>query len=157
MKKVCNYCKKEFNGRKENKYCSRICRNKGRTVTEETRNKFSVFHSTRRRNPRSVETKQKISMAFTKDKEFIGFRKNELERLRRSEEYEKWRVSVYERDSYSCVLCHKIGGYLEAHHIKSFAKFPEVRFDINNGITVCKYCHSKIDKHRRIGEHNENK
>ncbi len=34
-----------------------------------------------------------------------------------------------------------------AHHIKSFTKHPLLRFDINNGIAICKECHKK--EHRK--------
>ena len=40
--------------------------------------------------------------------------------------------------------CNKPSHDLNAHHIKQWSKYPDLRFDINNGITLCKKCHSKI-------------
>lgn len=65
----------------------------------------------------------------------------EQTKIRNSDEYLKWRIAVFERDGYTCVVCRKVGVYLEAHHIKEFSKYPELRLDINNGITLCKDCH----------------
>lgn len=78
-----------------------------------------------------------------------GFTTNELTRLRRSAKYSTWRSEVMERDKYTCQHCGASGVYLEVHHMKSFAKHPELRFEIDNGLTVCIPCHGIIDKKRK--------
>jgi hypothetical protein len=57
-------------------------------------------------------------------------------------EYKKWRENVFIRDNYTCQLCKKYGVYLEAHHIMKWSCFPDRRFDINNGATLCADCHN---------------
>lgn len=65
--------------------------------------------------------------------------------LRETAEARDWRRSVYERDSYTCQHCgDSRGGNLNAHHIKSFALYPELRYELSNGITLCEPCHQKV-------------
>lgn len=64
--------------------------------------------------------------------------------LKHSEEYIKWRYEVYRNDNYTCQICGAKGKRIEAHHIKKFSDFPELRFDIKNGITLCFNCHRQI-------------
>lgn len=59
-----------------------------------------------------------------------------------------WRIGVYKRDYYTCQMCGKHGGKLHAHHIKSWKDFPELRFDLDNGITLCAECHRKTFKRK---------
>jgi len=59
-----------------------------------------------------------------------------------------WRESVLKRDNYICQKC-GLTSNLEAHHIKEFARYPDLRFDINNGLTVCKPCHKEIHKRKK--------
>ncbi len=66
-------------------------------------------------------------------------------KIRNSTKYKIWRKAVFERDNYTCILCFKMGGYLEADHIKPFSLFPELRFEIDNGRTLCKPCHKETD------------
>lgn len=65
--------------------------------------------------------------------------------IRNSLEMKIWREKVFERDNYTCQFCNKKGGNLNADHIKQFAYFPELRFKISNGRTLCKECHKKTD------------
>lgn len=73
-----------------------------------------------------------------------GGKTNETMRLRNSSAYKTWRNAVFERDNYICVICGKRGGQLEADHIKQFALFPELRFEVSNGRTLCRNCHLKV-------------
>jgi hypothetical protein len=62
-------------------------------------------------------------------------------------EYREWRTSVFKRDNYACQKCGVVKCYLQAHHIKSWAKYPELRYEITNGITLCRDCHKTIRKY----------
>jgi hypothetical protein len=67
-----------------------------------------------------------------------------------SPEYKRWRKAVFERDNYTCKHCgarsaKEKGVWLEADHIKPFAYFPELRFTLSNGRTLCRECHKKTD------------
>jgi len=72
---------------------------------------------------------------------------SENSRLRHSIESRIWRDAVFARDDHTCQHCHKRGGELNAHHIKSFSEHQELRFDVSNGITLCEPCHRAV--HRR--------
>jgi len=75
----------------------------------------------------------------------------ERELIRKSIEYIEWRKSVFETGKYTCIKCGQVGGYLEAHHVFSFDKNVEVRFDIKNGIVFCKHCHTSFHKEYGFG------
>lgn len=62
--------------------------------------------------------------------------------LRRKPEYIAWRNAVFARDDYKCRDCgDDRGGNLRAHHHKPIADFPELAYDIGNGVTLCHPCH----------------
>lgn len=70
---------------------------------------------------------------------------SEHARIRSSAQYVAWRNSVYERDNYTCQDCGMRGGYLHAHHVKPFSSYPELRFEVSNGLTLCADCHKFTD------------
>lgn len=70
--------------------------------------------------------------------------KHEYERsMRYGKAAQDWRKAIFERDDYTCQHCHIRGTYLEADHIKPFAFFPALRFELSNGRTLCRPCHDK--------------
>ena len=87
--------------------------------------------------------------------------------------YVRWRDAVMARDNYTCVLCGKQGGRLEAHHIKKWNDHPELRYNITNGVVLCQNpCHANkvtgneeayeelfkthVAKQKRIKQHKNN-
>lgn len=60
--------------------------------------------------------------------------------LRETHEYREWRLSVFERDGYKCLLCGSKKN-IHAHHIERWADNVEKRLIISNGATLCKACH----------------
>ena len=96
----------------------------------------------------STETRMKLSKSL---KAYWGPRVDtdkqiEYHRIRHSVEYKLWREAVFERDGYICIWCgDNRGGNLNADHIKPFSSFPELRFAIDNGRTLCEPCHKTTD------------
>lgn len=70
----------------------------------------------------------------------------EIRRIRNSTEYKVWRLAVFERDGFRCQMpqCDQEERYLHAHHTKTFSERPDLRFDVSNGVTLCKTCHNGI-------------
>jgi len=93
----------------------------------------------------SKETRQKLSRIFKGEKSHFwkGGISPINERIRKSAKYKEWRKQIFKRDNYVCQECSKKlkGRGSNAHHIKPFVKYPKLRFDINNGLTLCRKCH----------------
>ena len=75
--------------------------------------------------------------------------KDIIKLLKGSIEYKQWRTKVFNRDNFTCRICEQKGGKLDPHHIKPFSVFIEYRFDIDNGLTLCRKCHKKTDSYGR--------
>ena len=74
----------------------------------------------------------------------------ERTKVRNSLEMKLWRTAIFERDHYTCSWCGAKNGngkrvVLHADHIRPFCSFPDLRFSIENGRTLCVSCHRKTD------------
>jgi 5-methylcytosine-specific restriction endonuclease McrA len=66
--------------------------------------------------------------------------------------YVEWRKTVFERDDYTCQHCQQRGGALQAHHIRSWSKYPDLRYEVENGVTLCIACHKIANHEQRLAE-----
>lgn len=70
--------------------------------------------------------------------------------IRLSYDYSHWRKEVFNRDDFTCQECGVRGVFLHAHHIKSFAEHSALRLEVDNGITLCKECHTMIHSKKKL-------
>jgi hypothetical protein len=86
----------------------------------------------------------------------------ERDAYRATIEYKDFIKTVFIRDKMKCVICGikrkriKNGrgknNNLTVHHKKSWKDYPELRYDINNGVTLCKGCHSRVHNPKKYIE-----
>lgn len=156
--KQCEICLKEVYIQKYRlktfRFCSPKCRGKyGASLTVKGRfvkggKGFTGKHT--------EETKRKVSESRrgkamgAKNPSWKGGVTPEIKKIRKSFEYKLWRKAVFERDNWACVWCgnrQSAGNKVILHgdHIKPFALYPELRFAIDNGRTLCQPCHRTTD------------
>ncbi len=113
-------------------------------MTPGVRKKISNSHKGRKKS-----LSHRISMSLARQGEKSHRWKGGIskihKRIRHSIEFKLWREAVFERDNYTCRFCGWRGGILHPDHIKPFAYFPELRFSIDNGRTLCVDCHKNTD------------
>lgn len=94
----------------------------------------------REKHPRWIEDRTKIKGYWTE---------------RDNPEYKQWRKHVWLRDNFKCKIANpNCKGRIEAHHILAWRDFPELRYQVNNGITLCQFHHpKKVDEEKRLQVH----
>jgi hypothetical protein len=102
---------------------------------------------TGKRIPKETRIRMSESKKGSKSYCWLGGKTKLNQIIRNSVQNKLWRESVFSRDDFTCICCKRRGIRLQAHHIKQFAFYPELRFDVNNGITLCKDCHNKDGVH----------
>lgn len=154
----CIVCGTEFKGNKynSNKFCSRECYEKEHSI----KNKIRICPTCNKNFiAKSSEDKYCSRQCYDLDRHMPKKEKHwnwkggiSVENDNRdSAEYKQWRLAVYERDNYTCKQCgSKIK--INAHHIKSWKDYPNLRYDVKNGITLCEKCH--INYHKIYGYKN---
>ncbi len=114
----------------------------GRVFSDETKLKMSIYAKNR-----TKEHLEKLSKANSgsNGSNWRGGISPVNERIRKTGIYYRWRKSVLERDNYTCIFCNNNNAKLQVDHIKPFALFPELRFELSNGRTLCVDCHRRTD------------
>jgi hypothetical protein len=142
--KNCFKCKKEFSkpyncSKKEwitTKYCSHSCANSINSLG----NKRSLG------KPSSRKGKKMLDKRGINHPNWKGGKGGERHMAMGQIEYILWRTAVLVRDNYTCQMCLKRGSQdIEVDHIKPWALYPELRYAIDNGRTLCVPCHRSTD------------
>jgi 5-methylcytosine-specific restriction endonuclease McrA len=94
----------------------------------------------------SETTKEKLSNAAKErtGKRNPNYRHGQYKRRAKDfliTEFSPIRKSAFERDSYTCNFCNKVGGDLHAHHKIPYWVCKEAYLDVENLITCCENCH----------------
>lgn len=120
--------------------------------SEESRRKMRLAKIGKKRKPFTIQQRINMGLARKGDKcwNWKGGISPESRIIRNSIEYKLWREAVFERDNYTCIWCGVRSGNgkrvtLNADHIKPFSQYPELRFAIDNGRTLCVDCHKTTD------------
>lgn len=157
-RKFCPVCNEHVNW--NNKiYCSKKCSTigkKGKKFTDS--HKQALSNAKKGKKPKHLYTPEIINKISNSLKgkpqpwnrgenhpNYIdgGKEKYERQKAMGRVEYKNWRREVFSRDNFTCKICQKKGGRLNADHIKPWALFPENRYDVDNGRTLCVSCHRK--------------
>lgn len=160
VERVCQFCGKDFMVRKNRgagKFCNYECSVGFRVGklnyvrTDEIKNKIRKSMMGKKPSKEAIEKMRiKLKGMFVKEKNpnWKGGITPVNLLIRQSTEYQDWRLAVYIRDDFTCQLCGKKSeGDIHANHIKKFSDYPELRFTLTNGITLCERCHIGIVTH----------
>ncbi len=156
VKRICQYCGKEFiiyrawlRGGKAGKYCSRSCSAKAqprissrvKLICEECGKEYEVKNY-RKDTSRFCSFKCLHKFIHRTNKgENHPFWKGGISKRNRHK-LQKWRDEILKRDNYKCIKCGSSHN-LQVHHILPYSEYPDKRFDIDNGVTLCDKCHAK--------------
>jgi hypothetical protein len=158
---VCAFCNKTYKTyARDSTCCSKECMDEYRKISSlgEKNAFFGKQHT--------QETKKILH-----DKHCKGYLQGINKALRSTTKCHDWRIQVFERDKYTCQICNKTGGILNAHHktqlntlIKNYCEVNKIDlniitpdeifktiqddyfFDVDNGITLCLDDHKMIHK-----------
>lgn len=159
IKNQCLHCKSEFETRAvrlksgRGKYCSKACYDKSKvgmvgywagkvrsTPWMVGSNSYAYGKAPWNKGRKSPETSGENNHRWIADRTKLKTDRKQAYDGR----YKDWIKQVRIRDEGRC----RIGnidccGRLETHHILSWRDHPELRYDVNNGITLCHYHHPR--------------
>lgn len=172
VKTICDYCGKEIFKEKQHldkwnkNFCNRNCQieyyklhsvevsgensprySQVEVSCEQCGKLFKTYYSTRDKvrfcSKKCRNNWQSQMMSGYKHYNWNGGKTNWKSSMMAKREYKNWREQVLKRDSYTCQRCGNTTEILHAHHIKDVVHYPDLIFDVSNGLTLCSKCHAK--------------
>ena len=158
---TCKVCKTgfyaapwEMKRRKGKMFCSKECSYKGRTCTmlfkkghadlvpkssrghsEETKKKMRIANSAK-----ALKTTGERHYRWLSDRTQL----KDARKDRGGQLHREWSKTVKNRDGWKCRTSNSCcSGRVVAHHIKTWQDHPELRYEVNNGITLCHVHHPR--------------
>ena len=137
---ACRFCAKLFRAYKTNhrSFCSRHCRAKwtGHKLANDP-----VYRERQRQLIKSLGNKPPLHRGPAH-----WNWKGGISKIDRGQDYRyiQWRKDILAKYNYTCAACGVRGGRLSAHHVDSWADFPESRYDIENGLCLHYSCHMQL-------------
>lgn len=130
---------------------------KDKKLTAEKKSKTLKISWTKEKREKQSKKMQKYSRRYSEEKKgekshlWKGGVYSKNKTIRKQMDFRLWRKAVFERDNYTCQKCNirnKTGlgrtVELHPHHIFNFSEYESLRFDTDNGITLCKECHNNF-------------
>lgn len=161
VKFLCDYCGNETSSpsawfkRTKTHFCSEQChslfqRNAEKKTCKICGDIFMVrpceakkYSTCQKPECRTANKKGKNNPNYRHGKAYTGGRRPTDKR------YKEWREAVFKRDNHTCQMCGKRGGTLNADHIRPWAYFETLRYEVANGRTLCVPCHKSTYKDLR--------
>lgn len=145
---ICSICKTEKllipSDARNKKYCSYICLGRSKQTLPVCKTCNKKLSKSDLKYEFCQKCLYKWLVQQRKENGYI-YKTSKNRQARSTSKYQKWRTRIFKRDNYTCQLCFKRGGELQADHIKPFAFFPKLRFILSNGRTLCIECHKTTD------------
>ena len=127
LETICGNCGKPFHSRqsRKQKFCSIVCMGLSKSGVN---NYFYGKTMSSENSPRWIKDRTKLAKR----------------QVRNDYAYKEWRKNVWVRDGFKCRIDNTdCQGRIEAHHILSWRDYPELRYQPNNGITLCQAHHPR--------------
>lgn len=141
MNYICLNCKNNFTPHKTSiakKFCSRSCANKSRIGQPGW---MAGLKGVRSGKDHPMWGKTRKDMIGDKNPNWKEGNSLKNKNARLGNELRHWRLEVFSRDNYTCQICNIKGKEMHADHINSWASYPELRYEISNGRSLCVPCH----------------
>ena len=154
--KICTICGKTYEVRGKRfstaKFCSATCygrsrRNQVERICRNCRKTFIFKPSQYHAYPNAGKyCSRKCGYEYRVAKNALKPVKDKYGRSGRKADVE-WKQAVRERYNYTCQRCGIYNLHIDCHHINTRARRPDLKHDVNNGVTLCRRCHSWVHHH----------